>query len=569
MQRPNTIDYQTFENSALTNDNSESNGPFVTIEEPPEVKSDDELAPYKRMIDKQNYLELSHVLTFKKLTKEQQTELVNYYKSKNSLKNNVILAHAVAGYFGEFFYLYWDVVSRLEVCPKLFPGVDKTLLEIANYAATPFIAAANITYNPKAEADGYMKKVMLDPNASLGKVTRANGLLTLSFILYSFGGGYIEVQQLNDWMDKNFGNFKYIPIALLIYTAICYYVAFNFEDTIEGVKNWKEQDSLLKKAFSCSNKESLGERWTALFVGVHEFATFIERITRIGYGGFVAGMQNTDKNTAAGFSLGGVIALASMPVALGTRVMNTRNQYYPQSLTRQEYALVETHFNNRHAGFCGAIKREIKFILNPTLFLNVPASLFAFNLGSDLIDEPKFNNWITSKSVGGAFAATTSMLVYALTRIPAKRKEIVAMASAIKAAATNAEAKVINFSGKLLAASSNVLDQTSRTLTLGYMLQDMLPDLFDTNSDSGQMNMFRVLCLQAFIASSAFYYQNKKGEGAFLSIAPCLFGKTANVVGRQPLSDLVGTPPGSPKTAPSSPAGSAPSSPRKGSIAEV
>jgi hypothetical protein len=443
-----------------------------------------------------------------------QKEILNYYIKSQTFEYRVILAHGYIGYAGEAFYLNWDRLARMEVYRTFLPKASELSNEIFNDIMTPPIILANVVYIPGPEAIGYMRNKMLDPEKAFTNQIRKNKLLSLMFLLYAFGGGYIEIVDIDQWLADHLGQIgKLLPELLLLYAAIAYYAAFNLADTIEGFDTWMKLPSLLKKAFARVNEGEFNERFIALFGATHETLTFVERILRMSYGGWEAGNQQL--GPIAAFILAAAVGIGTAPVALATRGMAARNIYNLSRFKKTQINAAIAKFNLQYAD--NPIRKEVELFLTPSLFLLAPAAMFAYDYGSYNIDAPR------SVLSGLLYGLTSTLVLHAALglRYPAKRREIVSFASDLES--VPAHTIKPNKVATAISTFVNMCDTSSRIFTMAYTLEQLFPGTFNNDNEMGQKFLFCALSLESFISISQFLYQRQKSAIAFAGLSPRFF----------------------------------------------
>jgi hypothetical protein len=501
---------------------------------------------YKSLVDqsRDNHVPLSQQLThipsgldkktpmpFYAMPTEKQEELLNYYVNHYLIEHHFIMSQGFLGYVGEVFYLYWDLLARMTVFRKFFPNAPEDANKAINYTFMVPITMANITYWPPSEAREYMKNKMLYQKSFVAAI-KEHKFKTLMFFLYAFGGGYVEIVDINDDLnDASWG--KYLVEAFLIFAAIDYYTAFQFNDVIEMSKKYATMPSLLKRAFDYANGRDFADRVTDLFNGMHEAICVVERILRMGYGGFEAGKQQSGGSIAYGFAVGGVVGVATAPVAYAIRTYPLRAMYDldrfpPEDVTKgidnyrlkyPQYLLdSDDEFTVKHA--LQFLKGEFKLFLTPSLFLIAPGAVWATSYAVNAVD-----NGFAKAAVGTVVASgSLAALHFGLfLRNPALRKDLVYEASIVtKPAPGTVVPNKLNYA---ISGTINLCDQTSRVLTFGYVMSEMFPELFDLETTIGSNMLMTILFLDAFIAISAWLYQIDKSAEAFKGYSHRYFGK--------------------------------------------
>jgi hypothetical protein len=449
------------------------------------------------------------------LPEEKQKHLLQYYIDQYKWEYGTIVVHGCLGYAGEFFYLYWDMQARMAMYRKFLPNAPEVSNQVINYTATLPITLANVTYWPVSDARGYMLNRMLHQR-SFSNAIRQNKLKTLMFLLYAFGGGYVEIVDINDDLDV-LTAFGKIPVeTLLIYAAIAYYTAFQFADVIEKSKKYAAMPSLVKRAFDRGNGRSFEDRVTDLFNGTHEAICVIERIFRMEYGGFEAGKQQSGQ--ALAYILGGVVGIGTIPVAYALRTVPLRDMYDLDRYTDDQVREATARYDAKYAQ--SFIKGELKLFLTPSILLLVPGAVWATSYATAAVDD------MAAKIAVGTAVATGSLVAQHLgffLRYPARRRAIV---DEIQHAVQPAPGSVVpNKLAYFISGGVNLLDQTSRTFSFGFMMSEMFPDLFDIETVVGSNLMLTVLFLDAFIAISAWLYQMDKSAEAYKGYSNKYFGR--------------------------------------------
>ncbi len=528
------------------NDVAELQDAAVNFKKLTDDKQEQLMVFYKKLVDqsRENHVPLSHQLThipfgydiktptpFDAMPSEKQDELLDYYMKHYRIEHYFILTQGFLGYVGEVFYLYWDLLARMTVFRKYFPNAPETANQVINYTFTAPITLANITYWPPSLARDYMKDKMLYEK-SFVKAIKENKFKTIMFAIYAFGGGYVEIVDIND--DLNGASYgKFFIEAFLIIAAIDYYTAFQFNDFIENSKKYADMPSLIKRAFNFANGRDFGDRVTDIFNGMHEAICVVERIFRMAYGGFEAGKQQSGGSVAAGFVAATVIGTCTAPIAYAIRTTPLRAMYALERFTEDEIDRAKINYDSKYPehfltsdhGFDAKhalrfLKGEFKLFFTPTLFLIAPGAVWATSYAVNAVD-----NAVAKAAVGTAVGAgSLAALHFGLfLRNPALRKAIVYEATNLtKPAPGSVVPNKLNYA---ISGSINLCDQTSRVLTFGYVMSEMFPELFDLNSTVGSNMLMTILFLDAFIAISAWLYQMDKSAEAFKGYSHRYFGK--------------------------------------------
>lgn len=475
--------------------------------------------------------ELANGLAFNSITPQGKKQVLDHYIEVHKIEYYTLVGHSAFGYLGEFFYLFWDLKSRLTTTAKLThepvpnpedPESESILFAaskrniIGNAIATPFITLANVTYNPFADAKDYFKMRMLNPETALSHVIYKHPFLATMFLTYAFGGSYVEVDGLKDeeWAKKA-GPAINILYAALVYSGIAYYAAFQFNDTIQGFAKWKASKSLLLEAITCGNGLNSEERIINLFSAAHEFIAFSERVFRMSYGGF----------RAQGYELGSAIGLGTTPVAIATRCLPTRKMYKYEAngLTAEEFATATAQYN---AAYMLSPKwNQAKLFFSAPIFLTLPGAYFAYQYGADSkLEGDNYKNYILGTMAAVVTSLTTDYVLQ--FSIPARRKAIIDLAldtKAVQAILDNPTLSIPNKKSYALSFVANFLDQSSRVGAIFFMLNRLWPDTFDNDNSAGEARVFAALCVDAFLSSSSFKYQQEKGQEAYSTLVPTLF----------------------------------------------
>lgn len=458
---------------------------------------------------------------YNKLPKQDQIQILMEYISRNRKLFKAIKGHGYAGMVGEFLYLWWDFLARVKTYGWYFGrlGLSHPANLWINGLLTFFVGAANFTFSPEAEAKGVLQTTMLNPNKSLFNLIKQNKLLTAAFGFFAVGGSYIEVEQIFDDLDA-LGPFKSLAIAGIVYAGTSYYALFNFLDIIDGFEKWKNSPT-------CNVDPAGWDEWiTKGFVEFHKGLTIIERCTRIGFGGFKAGQQLSGGSDSVGWSFAIPIGLATIPVALATRANATHEIYYPENVTSVHYASKKLDYERwAQSSWKNRLKSELQLLFHtPTVVLHAPTIYFATKLVGSYIQDP------TAK----VFAQIASGIVTALAghgifRNPTKRATIAEQCvnELLARSPRNDSIKnEPNTAAKVLSWLSNGSDSfASRTMTLAYTLNTLLPYIFNVDSEKGWEMLLTAQALASFIAVSGFRYQVKKTNNAYPSLVPRLFAK--------------------------------------------
>ena len=479
---------------------------------------------------------------FSELSKNQVKDVVDHYVAVHKCQYINLMAHNILAYIGEVFYLYWDVEARMQMTPGVFPVMGKPLSsstsitgnEVLNYPATAPIAVANFTFDPKTEIRDYFKSIIEDPNNALGGVLKKHPVLATMFALFSFGGGYAGVVDLQDWLQEKTGTAgRYLLSTTLVYAALVYYTVYNFNDVIQLYDTWKNSDSLVLKAAKDLRQGNFGEAATNGVVAIHEFLTLIERIFRMSYGGYEAGRQQA--NELVGIGLAAAVGVGTVPVALATRCMATRSFYDLSGIPKHIVTQAERQFNERFSGgFLSAVWREVNLVVDPAIFLQAAITWFTYD---------QVANATNNKAAAGSVASCTAFLLHMVYRNAAKRKMIVQSAKNILAEAMKdtpqAKAKLkTNKAGEIVSLVATTFDQSSRIVTFGFSVaaMAMFSDLLGTFALSKEQlngaeptvnykNLLLLLLLETYITASAFRYQLGKTRGALTNCIPKFFAE--------------------------------------------
>lgn len=466
-------------------------------------------------------------VVFDTFNKKQQKELLNLFINLYPAEFYFVFTNAHLGYVGEGFYLYWIFNADKTVTETLIPSITEDANLGTQVGAIVPITLANVTYWPANSAREYMLTRMLRPKFSPGNLIMSNKAKAIMFSLYALAGGYVEIIEIDKKMDEWMGAARYVPEAVLLWAAVAYYTAMQFEDTLKGVKTWEKSESLFLKAFHPYNGLKLGDRCTAAYVGFLETISTVERDMRMGYGAYVAGKQQFGSEyVGAGLAI--AVAIATTPVALGTRGAAAREKFYPKKLIQNPDAFIaaEAKYNAKYLQ--SPIWHEAKLFLTPTLLALAPLGyIVAQNSVSNDMDTPK---WAIVGTSMGIFSTLVAHFALGL-RNPAKQLEInaIALADLDKRDPSPANEIVPNTAGIVTGAVSNAFDVFSRILTFAVVLMEFAPEYFDTSKEEGiseaekKQFLMSILFLQAFILLPSVYYQAGKTAYAFASFAPWLF----------------------------------------------
>jgi hypothetical protein len=475
---------------------------------------------------------------YKSFSKEAQADIFEYYKSKHKATYYTSLFHSGLGYVGELFYLWWDLQARMTLFKIFAPESMQNANIPLNAIATLPITVANITYSPKQEARNQME-IMMIKNTSFIDSVFTHKFLAAMFGLYAFGGGYIEIVDIEQDLEDKLGPAKWVPIIILMYAAIAYYTIYNFADTLDGIETYRHLPSLAKNALNPFNGISRNERITSAFSAMHEFLSLVERTARMSYGGFESGRQQL--NTTAGIVMASAVGFGTSFVALGTRVIATRKMYNRPFIRRPEsdsvealaeyetlnreqqvaFNMAEQEFNNRY--YQARIWNEFKLFCTPTLFLVGIPGIMTSGLLSQKFDLNTTEDFFASAGLITSLAVVFHALLG--LREPAKSKEIIRLMEA--ASPGNPDAIEPNALADWIATVANSMDQGSRVLTIGYSLMQMLPMVFNTESEVGRRMIASSISFAAFIALSAYRYQKGKVKNAITIMFPQILSTQA------------------------------------------
>lgn len=462
---------------------------------------------------------------FEKFDEKEQNQLLTFYANLHPREYYTILVHALLGYLGEIFYLYWDFAARIEIIKTLFPGIPDDDNFIAQVIATVPIAAANITYNPLTTAKGYVRSKLLDPEHTVIAEMFHNKIIALLFLLYCLAGGYIEIVEIDSWLDETMGMFKLAPIGILVYAAVAYYVAYQFKDTVKGIKDFGTVLTNLK----FSDIKNASDLSTAGFVSGHMLIALIERMFRMSYGGFMAGTQQmaglgSTLSWTIGASLASLIGLATIPVALGTRCMSAFHKYFPEK-THIAYEVAKAIFKQRYnASLASSAWYEAKLFFTPTLLALAPLAYITYQgAANDAIPYP-----YRGLSGAGSAIAATLITHISIARPAAERVLVTEIAN------EDVKPEVGEIQPNFIASSSATIacftDNLSRTLTMGVVLLALFPALFPREEENhgltreGLERLLSALCLVGFILMPSYYYQAQKCAVTYAESIPTLFG---------------------------------------------
>jgi hypothetical protein len=495
------------------------------------------LADLKNLIDAGNYAELSEVLRrsiitddskpqkfFDIMEENERKELLAYYISNNNKTYYSILLHCIGAYVSEFFYIYWNLESCIEIMTALLPFLSENEWTGINESFLPFVALANITFNPMDEARDYMRNKMLDPNQAILKVINNNKILALAFALYAFGGAYIDVEDLNTPLKDKIGLGRIGPMGALVYSAVVYYFVMQFIDTKQGILKWKNSKSIFAESINFKNKLSISDRITNVYCMFHQSLAFGERGLRLAYGGWSAGNQQFGDEPYGNIianSIGAAVGAGTIPVALGTRIIPTLKMYDPDvaGITPEEYAEAKKKYDENYwkYRFISPVIAEAKLMLfSPTIFLTViPAAFAAAYLPTPYLPDV----------APYAYAGTTALLTHTLgcMRFPAQRRAIIQIAEEDKPLAID-EIRP-NKGTKVLAFVSNTIDQGTRVLDAVYMLSRLAQSSFDITKLSGKLCVITALALESYLSTSALRYQAEKSGRAIAGLGKSLLGR--------------------------------------------
>lgn len=468
-------------------------------------------------------------------------DIIDCYVKKHKIQYLNLMAHNILAYIGEGFYLYWDRESRIKTT-SILPGMDKPLSskttltgnELFNNVATAPITVANFTFDPNTEVRNYFQSIIEDPNNALSGVLKKHPVLASMFVLFAFGGGYVDVVDIQDWLQDKMGTLgKLGASTLLVYAAIIYYTVYNFNDVIQLYSKWMNSDSLLLNVGREIRKGNFEEAATNFVVGMHEFLTLIERVFRMSYGGYEAGAQSF--NELLGYILGTAVGIGTIPVAVATRCMATRSFYDLSGIPRHVVAQAVQQFNERFSStFPRKIWREMNLIIDPALFLETAITWIAYDRTADTTN---------NRATASVMATLTALVMHLIYRNASKKKMIVQSAKALleeesKAISGAQQKPKTNMAGKIVSLTATIFDQGSRVVTFGYSTAAIaifstllgtfaLPkeELHGDEPTVNYKNLALLLLLESYIAVSAFRYQLGKTRGAITNFLPRFFAK--------------------------------------------
>ena len=421
--------------------------------------------------------------------------------------------HGYLGMAGEGFYLNWTELALIAMLAPILPGISSLVIATA---AIGFIGIANVTFSPASMARDHIQNLMKDYENSVSIVMYASLVLSLMFGFMAFGGGYIEVEGLYDILTSL--SSKILVSIILSYAAMSYYYMYNYADTLAGFNKWMSLDWNSVKAIKEFSNGNINEGLILSYSVGNEIATNIERIFRMAYGGFYAGTSVSGKVLA--YILAIFVAIGTGPVSFATRGLKSRKFFDAElsGLTPEQYNHALAEFEATEAtsgnGFKNALAQEALLFISCNLFLQGP--LVALSMDHDHLASAR--NII----LGTAILA----LSHVALRNTAKRKLVIdkALIAANKFDLKDAdgESAQLSFLGYVLSVISCVLDLFSRNISFCYVLQAMIPSVFNLDTPEGKFYQALALSLDAFISLPGYAYQLHNVQDALMKIFPVL-----------------------------------------------
>jgi hypothetical protein len=445
------------------------------------------------------------------------------FRLKNPKAYWTVLVIGWASYASEFLYLGADFITRVQslITLLLLAGIrmnesDKTTSNIINAILTLFTAAANLTFNPNADARTLLRKLFLHPNQNLfetlfwkeASASWQNMFLAAMFAGMGISGGLVDLLPLNVWLkpavSKNTFSVVYpLSGSFVITSGFGYYFFYNWEgfipNTTKGLNYWK-------KAWSDSAGENPIKAAEARGILVHMALSGIERAARMGFGPFIAG-QGLGLSPAACYTLFTVGAFCTAWTVPALR-WKPLGDFYFRDLSPEQLATGMERAKKLRQEDPRAILW--KYLTDPSMFL---VANFAY-VGSVLLTQ---GLTFSGNARVGVMLLIAAILAYGVKNFfePIIKLKIINQLAV--------DEKPIG----TLAAVSTAVDQLSRAEGSLYVAMVVCIEMFNTSTESGRLSLTTLLSVELFLSLSLYLLQSRKTNNAIDTLGTDIVGTSS------------------------------------------
>lgn len=384
-----------------------------------------------------------------------------------------------------------------------------------NITAAIAVGIANLTFSPSKVSRTLMNDYRLylidHPQdyfiqAIFWDEAKKNKILTTAFITMAASSamiGIFALEMLRPYVSKQVYDNVLYPLGCLILIAsgILYYFFFNFKDVIQYTQlGWDKFCEVLKTMISRDANISMHNRAVAGVAALQMIAGGLEVIFRMALGAFIF-MQSMGASVEYCYVAALVAAIATAVTVPATRF---RSAYY--AFYMQTELILQTQAENSYKERA-LYQKGMTFLKDSTLPLV---------LGTE---------YIVSKnlSLSLSYSLGINVLLIIMANILAAMLLYMMLAPAIKQKTINAIIKPIDLQQTVpwydmrswdkcsMAATFGCLFyRFSRTVSLIYILELLLPYVFNTQKESGDSAIVGALSVAIFLSVAGYEYHQPK-----------------------------------------------------------
>jgi hypothetical protein len=467
-----------------------------------------------------------------KLTSDQQSyfeeqlknnpKLMEEFRKENPIAYWTILTLGWASYGSEFMYLGADFITRFESLSTLFlligvelSQTDQTSSLVINAGLTIFTAAANLTFNPNADARALMRKLLLHPNQNFvqalfwkeANASWKNRFLASMFLGMALSGTLVDLLPLNVYLKPNVSEQVYnsiYPLAAgsISISGIGYYFFYNWEGFIDGtdagIAYWKKAWHDFTSNDPIKSAEARG-------VLTHMVLSGFERTVRMGFGPLIAG-QGLGLSSETSYSLFALGAFCTAWTIPALRFAPLGKFYFPDLTAEQREKGIKGYEKLCRENYSTVALEHIK---DSSIFL---IASFSY-VGSRLLAEG------LAFSGNAKLMATLAIAAFIAYSIEKFFAPLVRLKTINRLAKD--ETPIATF-----AAVSTGIDQLSRGEGALYIMMSISAALFNTNSQGGRDALTLLLGIELFLALSNYLLQSRKVNNAHQTLGTDIAGTT-------------------------------------------
>lgn len=441
---------------------------------------------------------------------------LNNFINKHGMINVIAWALPIVSYMGECVYFVADFILRADSFKPIFDAFDLGFLLKEKYAflalnllVTVFVIVANVTFDPRSEANKLLQAWFLNPKGSHGNVfaqlkgffdthiidvATKNKLLTLCFAGMAFSGAAIEtiaIALLKPYLSaKGYEAMYGAGSAFLITSGVLYYFFMNFQDIINATPDAIEAFKAAASKIWCKDENGNYTFNSAAFIEFQQMlVAIVERTFRLSYGPF-AFMKGMGQSELPSYIAGIFGGLTTFGTTFATRVEQVAAAYHLKD-KKENLPKARTYFYDEATMLQRAYMRQG----DP---FTIPAVGMSYILAR-----------VTAASMDSTQGALLGTGVF-----------FVALAVMLKISQSSADVKIINrlasqekTEATWALSFSQVCcggDQFSRAVGLITILVALGPKIFNTQTESNKLCIQAALILAIYLSYAAFTYQSSK-----------------------------------------------------------